>query len=111
MLYLPTLTYTHTALHNAQECQIQIENPQTAQVPGNSLVVQSLGLCASTAGDLGSIPGWETRIPQASQHSQRKKKKKYISNLLSVLNLLNLPIFPTQLSPTLQEASQLHNDF
>ena len=76
MLYLPTLTYTHTALHNAQECQIQIENPQTAQVPGNSLVVQSLGLCASTAGGLGSIPGWETRIPQASQHSQRKKKKK-----------------------------------
>ena len=76
MLYLPTLTYTHTALHNDQECQIQNENPQTAQVPGNSLVVQSLGLCASTAGDLGSIPGWETRIPQASQHSQRKKKKK-----------------------------------
>ena len=32
---------------------------------GNSLVVQWLGLCASTLQVPGSIPGWETRIPQA----------------------------------------------
>ena len=30
---------------------------------GISLVVQRLRFCASNAGDLGSIPGWETKIP------------------------------------------------
>lgn len=28
---------------------------------GNSLVVQGLGFCASTAGSMGSIPGQRTR--------------------------------------------------
>ena len=32
---------------------------------GNSLVVQWLGLCASTAGVTVSIPGQETEIQQA----------------------------------------------
>ena len=31
---------------------------------GDFLVVQWLGLCASTAGGPGSIPGWETGILQ-----------------------------------------------
>ena len=43
---------------------------------GNSLVVQWLGLCASTAGGMGSIPDRRTEIPQAAQHGQKKKKKK-----------------------------------
>ena len=38
---------------------------------GTSLEVQWLGLCVSTAGDLGLIPGWGTRIPQATRHSQK----------------------------------------
>ena len=33
---------------------------------GNSLAVQWLGLCAFTAEGLGSIPGQETKIPQAA---------------------------------------------
>ena len=34
---------------------------------GNSLVVQWLERCAFTAGGLGSIPGWRTKILQAVQ--------------------------------------------
>ena len=42
---------------------------------GNSLAVQWLGLCASTEGGTGSIPGWGTKIPHAAWRSQKKKKK------------------------------------
>ena len=38
---------------------------------GTSLEVQGLGLCASTAGELGLIPGRGTRIPQATRYSQK----------------------------------------
>ena len=38
---------------------------------GNSPVVQWLGLCALTAEGLGSIPGRETKIPQAIQCGQK----------------------------------------
>ena len=40
---------------------------------GNSLVVQWLGLGAFIAEGTGSIPGRETKIPQATQHGQKKK--------------------------------------
>ena len=40
---------------------------------GNSLVVQWLGLCASTAGGMGLIPGLGTKILQAARCSQKKK--------------------------------------
>ena len=40
-----------------------------------SLEVQWLGLCASTAGDLGSIPDQGTKIPYAIQKKEEKKKK------------------------------------
>ena len=33
-----------------------------------------LGLCTLIAEDLGSIPGWETKIPQAMWHGQIEKK-------------------------------------
>ena len=42
---------------------------------GTSLVVQGLGLHACIAGDVGSIPGRGTKIPQAAQLGQEKKKK------------------------------------
>ena len=43
---------------------------------GNSLEIQWLGFCASTAGGPGSmIPGRGTKIPQAAQCSQKEKKK------------------------------------
>ena len=43
---------------------------------GNSLVVQWLGLRASTAWGMGSIPGWVTKIPQATRCGQKKKKER-----------------------------------
>ena len=39
-----------------------------------SLAVQWLGLHASTAGGVGSIPGQGTEIPQAAWHGQKSKK-------------------------------------
>ena len=41
-----------------------------------SLVVQLFRLQASTAGDMGSIPGWETKILHACSMAKRKKKHK-----------------------------------
>ena len=43
---------------------------------GNSLVVQWLGLSASTATGLGSISGWGAKIPQAVRHGQKFKQTK-----------------------------------
>ena len=45
---------------------------------GNSLAVQWLGLFAPTAEGPGSIPGWGTKIPKASQ---KKKKKELMADL------------------------------
>ena len=39
------------------------------------MVIQWLGLCASTAGDMGLIPVWATKIQHATQHGHKKKKK------------------------------------
>ena len=38
--------------------------------------MQWLGLSAFTAVGLGLVPGWETKIPQATKHGQKKKKRK-----------------------------------
>ena len=40
---------------------------------GNSLMVQSLRLYASTAESAGLIPGPGTKIPHATWHGQKKK--------------------------------------
>ena len=45
-------------------------------VRGDSLVGLWLGLCAFTAKGPGSIPGWGTKIPQASWLNPRKQKQK-----------------------------------
>ena len=49
---------------------------------GNSLVVQLLGLCASTAGGTGSIPGLGNKILQAVWRGQKKKKRKWKQHVL-----------------------------
>ena len=48
-------------------------------------MVQWLGLYASNAEGPGLIPGWETKVPQATRHA--KKKKKEYRRLISYLNL------------------------
>ena len=59
---------------------------------GTSLAVQWLRLCASTAGAVGLIPGWGTKIPRAAQCGPTKKKKKRRINryLLSTKLFQNL---------------------
>ena len=42
----------------------------------NSLVIQWLGLCPSSARGLGSIPGQGTKILQATRSLQKKERKK-----------------------------------
>ena len=42
--------------------------------PGDSMVVQCLGLCASATGGLGSIPGQGSKIPHATQWGKKKKE-------------------------------------
>ena len=41
---------------------------------GDFLVVQWLGLLASTLEGMGTVSGWGTKIPQTMQHGQKKKK-------------------------------------
>ena len=52
-----------------------IHSQITKSLPWMSLVIQWSGLWASTAGDAGSIPGWETKIPQAAMCSVKVKKQ------------------------------------
>ena len=42
---------------------------------GNSLAVQWLGPHACIVAGVGSIPGWGTRIPQATMVRPKEKKK------------------------------------
>ena len=59
---------------------------------GNLLVVQWLELCASTAGDMGSIPGQRTKISYAvrQQRGGGREKKKQPRSELYVLSHLCL---------------------
>ena len=41
---------------------------------GTSLAVQRLRLTASNAGGIGSVPGWETKIPYTLWRGQEEKK-------------------------------------
>ena len=51
-------------------------NTQDESGTGTSLVVQWLRLHTSNAEGVGSIPGWGTKIPHATQWGQKKKKPK-----------------------------------
>ena len=42
---------------------------------GTSLVVQGKRVRAPNAEGPGLIPGWETKVPQATRHGQKNKKK------------------------------------
>ena len=43
---------------------------------GNSPAVSWAGLCALTAGDVGSVPGLGTKLPQAAPHDLIRKERK-----------------------------------
>ena len=59
-------------------------------IVGSSLVVQWLGLCASTAGGSGLIPDRGTEILQATQCGHKRKNKKNISLLFVYLRIYSL---------------------
>ena len=46
---------------------------------GGFLVVLWLGLCTATAGSVGSIPGWGTKIPQALVPTHHKRLNQKMS--------------------------------
>ena len=54
---------------------------------GSSLAAQWLALCDFTAQGPGSIPGWGTKILQATQSSLKKKKKTVPNNLPYIIVL------------------------
>ena len=60
----------NTTLKLTEQRTFEIENE------GTSLVAQWLRLGAFTAGGAGLIPGWGTKIPQASQGTAKNKKMK-----------------------------------
>ena len=67
---------------SGKQQEISLESERL--VLGNSLVVHWLGLCASTSGDPGLIPGQETKIPQVAWYGQTNKQKK--GRVVVVLN-------------------------
>ena len=69
-------------------------------IGGNSLAVQWLRLCVSTAGGSGSIPGRGTKIPHATRCSPPEKKKKKGKLTSPILGQTNI-ICPFPLSPLL----------
>ena len=63
---------------------------------GTSLVVQWLGLCASTAGGIGPIPGWGTKPLQILRRGQNKIKKGFflLGNDIALLDKIkNMHIY------------------
>ena len=59
------------------ECKITMSSKTVEKmvkkiVQGTSLVVQWLRLHTPSAGGVGSIPGWGTKMPRAAQRGQRK---------------------------------------
>ena len=60
---------------------------------GNSRVVQWLALVSLTAGTLGLISGWGTKIPQAVQCGQKQQQKSvFTAEKLFLIYLLKLVI-------------------
>ena len=69
-------------MHGLKELQRTI---QKTSLEGTSLEVQWLRLRASDAGCAGLIPGWETKIPHATQRSQEKKIKNKKKTSLDII--------------------------
>ena len=59
---------------------------------GTSLAVQWLKLCTSTAGGMGSIPGWETKILHAVQCSQNMNNKNKFVNICLCTRVCSLGV-------------------
>ena len=60
-------------------------------------MVQWLGLCSFTAKGLGSIPGWETKIPQAMWYRKKKKIPKVFKSFFLWRKVNSIPVFQVPL--------------
>ena len=60
------------------------------ELHGNSLMVQCLEFHVLTAVSQGSIPGQETKSPQAMQYSQKKRKHHTPAILNKKLKMIKL---------------------
>ena len=60
------------------EINISHSNRDKNDLLGTSLVVQWLKLSAPTAGGMGSILGWRTKIPQCHMVQPKEKKKTFL---------------------------------
>ena len=75
-IFTDNFTFTR-CLHTSEEGTQHRRSLQSKDdTPGNPLEVQQLGLGASTAGGMNSIPGQGTKIPQASKHAKQTNKKR-----------------------------------
>lgn len=77
MLYIKTHTilyinYILITINKKFENQFIYVLKNWEKIPWGS---NGLGLCASSAGALGLIPGWGKKIPKASWHCQKKQKE------------------------------------
>ena len=61
-------------------------------------MVQWLRLHAPSAAGMGSIPGWRTRIPHATQHGLKKKRKDFTEIWLLACIEKSYPVAPDSLS-------------
>lgn len=84
---LEKVTLTFTVDRGKRSYQTLLEESQ------KSLAVPWLGLQASTAGSLGSIPVGRAKIPHASLHSQKKKKNSFRGKFVNDKVKTRLQIF------------------
>ena len=67
-------------------------------LPGNSFIVQWLGLGTFTAGNPGSVPGRGINIPQPTWHGQKKKKKVILPAIQPLGSCMEASTLPSILS-------------
>ena len=71
----------------------ELFNDENVVYLGNSLVVQWLGLRASTAGGMRSVPGRGTKILHVSSTAEKKKKMLCILTLMMYTQVSKLKLY------------------
>ena len=90
---LTTISSGSVSFASHQRHSTKWSSPLKSPDTGTSLTVQWLGLCSSTAGDMGLIPGLGTKIPHTMRCSQKKKKNPRTHTHLSKVLLSCLLIY------------------
>ena len=87
--YVKTHYIVHLKYGQYIECQLYLNNAvkifNLKKLIGTSLMVQWLRIQASSAGDMGSILGQETKIPHARGWNKKERKKERKTDKLTWL--------------------------